>query len=186
MIGKRSKKSSMVQEKILDVDASMQGSLVFRDPVNLKISGKFEGSLTTKGSLTVGENAEVNADIIGEAIVIAGTVTGDIIAETTLKLVAPARVIGNIKTAILTIEQGSIFHGTCQMIFDEAELLGSKQKNKKKDILSADEVARYLEVEQSSVIDWASSGRLPGKNENGFWRFDKSIIDEWIRGEKTR
>ncbi len=41
------------QKKILDVDASMQGSLTFRDPVNLRIHGKFEGSLDTKGQLTV-------------------------------------------------------------------------------------------------------------------------------------
>ncbi len=49
------------QKKILDVDASMQGSLTFRDPVNLRINGKFEGSLDTKGELTVGENAHIQA-----------------------------------------------------------------------------------------------------------------------------
>ena len=34
MIGKKSNKTD-AQEKILDVDASMQGRLVFNDPVNL-------------------------------------------------------------------------------------------------------------------------------------------------------
>ena len=34
-----------VREKILDVDASMQGTLSFNDPVNLRINGKFEGKL---------------------------------------------------------------------------------------------------------------------------------------------
>ena len=33
-----------LEEKILDVDAAMQGSLTFKDPVNLRINGKFEGN----------------------------------------------------------------------------------------------------------------------------------------------
>ena len=46
-------------EKVLDVDATMQGTLTFRDPVNLRINGSFEGNLDTKGNLTIGENATV-------------------------------------------------------------------------------------------------------------------------------
>ena len=42
-------------EKVLDVNASMQGTLRFDDPVNLRINGKFEGTLDTKGMLMVGE-----------------------------------------------------------------------------------------------------------------------------------
>jgi cytoskeletal protein CcmA (bactofilin family) len=79
MIGKKQRRPE-AEEKILDVNASMQGNMIFKDPVNLKINGTFEGTLTTKGNLTIGESAEVKADIIGENIVIAGKVTGDIIA----------------------------------------------------------------------------------------------------------
>ena len=59
MMGKRDKKHEV--EKTLDVDASMQGSLIFKDPVNLKINGRFEGTLNTKGNLMIGEHATVNA-----------------------------------------------------------------------------------------------------------------------------
>ena len=47
------KKSTELQEKILDVDASMQGTISFKDPVNLRINGSFEGKLDTRGSLTI-------------------------------------------------------------------------------------------------------------------------------------
>ena len=57
-------------KKVLDVDASMQGTLTFKDPVNLRINGSFEGRLDTKGMLTIGENASVRADIHGDEIVI--------------------------------------------------------------------------------------------------------------------
>jgi len=58
------------EEKFLDVSAAMQGSLAFSDPVNLRINGKFEGTLTTKGKLVVGRNADVKADIIGENVMV--------------------------------------------------------------------------------------------------------------------
>jgi excisionase family DNA binding protein len=184
MIGKKNKRPE-VEEKILDVNASMQGNMVFKDPVNLKINGSFEGSLTTKGNLTIGESAQVNADIIGENIVIAGQVTGDIIAERSLRLVSPARVIGDIKTSSLVIDDGAVLHGDCHMIFDETELTRLESKNKK-GIMSAEEVARYLEVDINSVVAWADTGRLRGRKENGSWRFERNTVDEWVKNEKIK
>jgi len=184
MIGRRVKKVE-VEEKILDVNASMQGNMIFKDPVNLKINGTFEGSLTTKGNLTIGESAEVNADIIGENIVIAGKVTGDIIAERSLRLVAPARVIGDIRSPSLMVDEGAVLQGSCQMIFDEAEIARLSSKNKK-GVMSAEEVARYLEVDVNAVTSWADAGRLRGRKENGGWRFERTIVDEWVKTEKIR
>ena len=37
----------VVEDKFLDVNATMQGTLRFDDPVNLRINGKFEGTLDT-------------------------------------------------------------------------------------------------------------------------------------------
>jgi len=184
MIGKKSKRSDL-EEKILDVDASIQGNVVFKDPVNLKINGKFEGSLTTKGNLMVGETAEINADIVGENIIIAGNVMGDIIAEKSLKLIAPARLIGDIRTPSLVVSEGAVLNGDCQMIFDEAEISRLETKTKR-NLLSADEVARYLEIEPSLVMQWADSGKLRGKKENGAWRFERTVIDDWVKNEKIK
>ena len=63
-------------EKFLDVNAAMQGSLAFSDPVNLRINGKFEGNLTTRGNLIIGSNADVKADIVGENITVGGKSKG--------------------------------------------------------------------------------------------------------------
>ena len=43
------------ENKTIEINAQMQGSLTFADPVNLKISGQFSGNLNTKGILTIGE-----------------------------------------------------------------------------------------------------------------------------------
>ena len=43
------RKNDAHPQKVLDVDASLQGNLVFKDAVNLQINGSFEGKLETKG-----------------------------------------------------------------------------------------------------------------------------------------
>src|SRR3989338_8059459 len=111
MIGRRDKKREV--EKMLDVDASMQGTLIFKDPVNLRINGRFEGTLNTKGNLMIGEHAVVNADVIGESIVVAGKVNGNISALKELKLISPACVVGAIKTPLFSVAEGAVLEGSC-------------------------------------------------------------------------
>lgn len=158
-------------EKILDVDASMQGTLSFKDPVNLRINGKFEGMLETKGNLTIGETAVVDATINGENIIIAGKVKGDVIAKHRLVLLPTATMQGDIKTPKLNIVEGALFEGRCHML---------------EDVLDADELSRYLEVELSSVLEWASSGKIPAFKEGNNWRFDRVKVDEWVAAGKIR
>ena len=169
-----------VREKILDVDASMQGTLTFRDPVNLRINGKFDGKLITKGILMIGENAIVNADIDGESISVAGKVTGDINALEDLRLISPARVSGNITTPVLSVESGAKLDGNCNM--------SSKDKAGRSAtaFMSADEVARYLEIEPSVVNEWASKGRIPAVKEANSWKVDRQKLDEWIAEGKIK
>ena len=169
------------REKMLDVDATMQGTLSFRDPVNLRINGSFEGSLDTKGNLTIGENAVVKAGIKGENIIVAGRVYGDIVATEELKLRPPAHVTGNITTPRLSIVDGAVLEGKCHMTGKEKDLGGST-----KDIVSAEELAKYLEVDTSMIFEWANSGKLPGVKEKNIWKFNKAKVDEWVANGKVK
>ncbi len=169
------------EEKILDVDASMQGNMVFRDPVNLRINGTFDGGLNTKGTLTIGENATVKANIKGETITVAGSVTGDIDATKSLKLVPPAKVSGNMTSPVLSISEGAIFDGNCAMTSNK-----TAKKLSSKSILSAEDVAGYLEVDTSLIVNWAREGKLPGVKENDTWKFERTTLEDWIANEKIR
>ena len=166
-------------EKVLDVDASMQGTLVFKDSVNLKINGRFEGVLNTKGSLMIGEEAVVNADITGESIVIAGTVTGNINALKELKLISPARVVGDIRAPLLSIAEGATFDGSCRMLADSK--IAQDQA-----VMSPEELAKYLEIDQNLVHEWANSGKLPGTRDGNSWKFERSRIEEWVAQGKIK
>jgi len=105
-----------VREKILDIEGKMEGNLKFNTSTNLRISGSFVGELETKGTLTIGEKADVKAKIIkGENIKILGKVNGNIKSSKRLELSPPAMVIGNIEAPILVINEGAILKGDCQM-----------------------------------------------------------------------
>ena len=163
--------------KFLEVDASMQGSMIFKDPVNLQINGKFEGSLQTRGHLIIGERAQVTANVDGEGIVVAGQLTGDVTATERLELRGTARVIGTIKTPRLLVQEGAVIQGQCDMTS------GRKGGG---DTFTVEELARYLEVDKRAVLDWAASGRLPAAREGDSWKFERNKIDEWIANEEIR
>ncbi|MBU0549239.1 MAG: polymer-forming cytoskeletal protein [Candidatus Omnitrophica bacterium] len=160
-----------IEEKVLDVDASMQGSLSFKDPVNLRINGRFEGNLEVKGVLTISSSAVVKADIVGDKIIIGGRVKGKIIAREMLTLLSTAISEGEIFPAKLSIEEGAIFDGKCYMLHD---------------FLTAEELARYLEVDLNSIVEWASSGKIPGTREGNNWKFERKNVDAWIASGKVK
>ena len=158
-----------LEEKILDVDASMQGTLSFKDPVNLRINGKFEGSLDTKGVLTIGSAANVTADIAGDSIIVEGKVRGKITAKVSLELMPSSVIDGEIYPTRLIVSEGAILNGKCQMLGD---------------ILNTDELARYLEVEINSILDWANQGKIPAVKQGNDWRFERKAIDSWVASGK--
>jgi len=153
------------EEKVLDVNAAMQGSLVFSDPVNLRINGKFKGSLTTKGKLIIGESAEVDADITGEIIAISGSVKGSVKATTLLRLTSTAQVIANIEVFKVSIEEGAVFNGKCNM--HEGRI-------------SLEELSDYLSIEENKIMEWVDSGKIPVEKEGKKLVFDRREVESWI------
>ena len=179
MMGKKDKKHE--HEKVLDVDAAMQGSLVFKDPVNLRINGRFEGTLNTKGNLMIGEHAAVNADIIGDVIVVAGKVNGSIRALKELKLISPGCVVGEIYTPLLSVAEGAVLEGMCKMLSKSRTETSPRGGS-----MSPEELAKYLEVDRGLIMEWANLGKLPGMKEGDSWLFDRMKIDEWVAEGKIK
>jgi len=158
-----------ITERILEVDASMQGTLSFKDPVNLRINGKFEGILNTKGMLTIGPGANVTAEITGDVIIIEGRVCGKITARETLELLPGAIIDGDIYPVRLIISEGGILNGKCQMLGE---------------FLNAEELAKYLEVDLDSLLEWANQGKIPAVKQDNNWKFERKAVDFWVSSGK--
>jgi PTS system nitrogen regulatory IIA component len=48
------------------------------------------------------------------------------------------------------------------------------------DILTIEEVAKYLRVSERTVYDWAQKGDIPSGKIGTVWRFKKSDIETWV------
>lgn len=151
-------------EKTIEINAQMQGTMSFKDPVNLKVNGNFNGTLEVRGTLTIGASAFVEAHITGENIIIAGKVRGDILAKKMLVMMPTAVVNGNISTPKLSIVEGALFQGRCQMMDD---------------VMNLEEVAKYLEIEVPAILELANNGKIPANRSGENWAFDRSKIDSW-------
>ena len=100
----------------------------------LRVDGHLSGRVSSSsGTLIVGANGKVDANIEVAVAVIHGTINGDIIATQRLELGRAAKVNGNIQTPSLVIEQGGIFEGSCKML----QMSAAADKNKKDQPLDA-------------------------------------------------
>src|ERR1043165_5746767 len=97
------------------------GGTVVTGEANFKAMMRVDGHLSgrvssSSGTLIVGANGKVDANIEVAIAIIHGTINGDIIATQRLELGRAAKVNGNIQTPSLVIEQGAVFEGSCKMI----------------------------------------------------------------------
>lgn len=176
--------------KTIEINAEMQGSLTFKDPVDLKINGEFSGKLDVSGSLTIGSKARVRADVNGDYVVIAGNVEGNITVHNMLTLMPTAHLVGDIVTPKLNIVEGAVFEGRSHMINDEAEIEQIQEAAQavavpQEDAWSLDEVAGYLEIEKNTIIQLANNGKIPAWKEGDVWKFERRKIDEWASSGKV-
>ena len=112
------------------------GGTVMTGEANFKAMMRVDGTLSgrvssSSGTLIVGANGKVDANIEVAVAVIHGTINGDIIATQRLELGRAAKVHGNIQTPSLIIEQGAIFEGSCKMLQMTAAVDKSKKEVKK-------------------------------------------------------
>ena len=83
----------------------------------MRVDGHLSGRISSSsGTLIVGANGKVDANIEVAIAIVHGTVNGDIIATQRLELGRAAKLNGNIQTASLVIEPGALFEGSCKMI----------------------------------------------------------------------
>ena len=167
----RKEHKEVAEEKVVEINAQMEGTLTFADPVNLKIYGKYTGKLDTRGTLTIGSSASVEANIVGENVILAGKVKGNVIAKKMLVMMPTAVLHGDISTPKLNIVEGALFQGRCHML---------------EDVLTIDDVAQYLEIEIPAILELAASGKIPAVKEGDAWKFERSQIEQWAASGKVK
>lgn len=111
------KKDTELEEEIkttLGAQTVFRGTLRFRD--SLKILGRCEGRIESPGALIIGKGAEVFAEIKVGSLVVAGTVKGNVEALEQTEITSTGKIIGNLRTSQLRIEDGTVFEGKVEML----------------------------------------------------------------------
>jgi cytoskeletal protein CcmA (bactofilin family) len=98
---------------IIGPDTHIKGEMVFES--SACILGQFEGRITSKGTLEIGESSTCKASVDAARVIVEGTVEGDIIARDRLDLNAGAAVHGDITANKLVVAEGATFIGHCRV-----------------------------------------------------------------------
>ena len=82
---------------------------------DLTILGKVEGTIKAKGTLVIAKEADINAKIDGQRVLVHGKVDGDVNGADRVVLGQTARLTGNIEAPTLEIIEGAYFKGNVEM-----------------------------------------------------------------------
>ena len=81
----------------------------------VRVDGRVEGEIHTTGTLIVGEHAVIEGIISAGVLMNSGKINGTITAIEKIHILKPGVLVGDIRTPVIAIEEGSHFHGMCDM-----------------------------------------------------------------------
>ena len=81
----------------------------------IRIDGRVEGEIHTTGTLIVGEHAVIQGTVSVGVLMNSGKINGTITAIEKIQILKPGILVGDIRTPVIAIEEGSRFHGMCDM-----------------------------------------------------------------------
>ena len=81
----------------------------------VRIDGRVEGEIYISGTLIVGEHAVIEGVVSVGVLMNSGKIHGTITAVEKIQILKPGVLVGDIRTPVIAIEEGSRFHGMCDM-----------------------------------------------------------------------
>jgi cytoskeletal protein CcmA (bactofilin family) len=104
---------------VLGKSVIVKGQIYSRE--DLTIDGEVEGTVELQEHrLTVGPNGKVRAAIKARELVVLGTIHGDVETTDKIDIRKEAKLVGDIKTARIVIEDGAYFKGNIDIVRAEA------------------------------------------------------------------
>ncbi|HEY7205354.1 MAG TPA: polymer-forming cytoskeletal protein [Methylomirabilota bacterium] len=98
-----------------DEPAAIGAGIAFRGEVSgegdFHIGGRFEGDINVTGRVLVGEGADVDANINARAIVVGGTVRGNLSASTRVEILPTGVLTGTLRTGSFSAADGAAVKG---------------------------------------------------------------------------
>ena len=107
---------------------TIKGQIFSRE--DLTIDGEIDGSVELHGHrLTVGPTGRLRARVKARDVVVLGTIHGNVEAADKIELSKDAKLVGDIKTARIAIEDGAYFEGSIAIVRPEVSTPGYRKSN---------------------------------------------------------
>ena len=97
----------------LGTGAVFEGQLQFKGMVRIDCS--FTGVIRSEGTLILGEKARVEGEVFVEQLVSNGVIVGNVSATNKVTLQKNSRLLGNLTTPFLDVEEGALLEGQVVM-----------------------------------------------------------------------
>lgn len=113
------RKKELVITTLIGTGAECSGD--FSAKGSARIDGRVSGNVTVTGTLIVGVEGVINGDISASAAIVGGEVNGNVTAVERVELTSTAKLIGDINTQTIVIDEKAVFQGGCNMNVDPVE-----------------------------------------------------------------
>jgi len=145
----------------LDANSKIDGDLQFEN--TFRIDGFLRGKTQSRGALVIGEEGEVEGEVLVKDLFVSGTVKGTVRATGRVEIASGARVEAEIDTPVLVVEEGAHFSGGCSM--------GTRSDGKQP------ETRDLGSAEMATMAVQKRSDLAPSKPEGGYSRSGEPIPD---------
>ena len=113
MFGKEGTDQQGAVSSILSSEVKFIGDLDAKG--SIRIDGEFEGKINSTDTVIVGKGGSVKGEIHAVHAIVSGTLEGNIFAKKKVELESGSRLIGDVESMSLVIEDGVFFEGRSRM-----------------------------------------------------------------------
>lgn len=109
----KTKKACLLDQAITVIGRGAELKGVLYSGGSVRIDGRLEGEIHTKGALLVGAQAVITGTISAGTLVSGGTINGPVTTSEKVRLIKPALLVGDVRSPAMSVEDGAHFHGVC-------------------------------------------------------------------------
>ena len=136
------------ENTVIGAGTTVNGNIV-SDSAVIRVDGQVNGGINTKGDLVIGTMGVVSGDVVASSVNLAGKIVGDVEASNKIEIEAKGKLLGDIRTKLLAMDETAVLQGKVNMSEEEnasdnkendAESEGtSEEEDKKEDSETAED-----------------------------------------------
>lgn len=138
MLKKQTEQAGAKISSIIGADMVVEGNIRAKDTI--RVEGNVTGNVETEESLILSATGKVKGNVKGNNIVVGGVLEGDLVCGGKTEVISTGKVLGNMHTKSLIVDENAVFQGQCVMNEEEvAQLMKPEEvkqiedKNKNQD-----------------------------------------------------